>query len=243
MDIAKGIIGPGWPVSYNGDGLATVHNSDFTRDPAFTAAYARSMATPHPYGDNLDVRWRVYICCWAASQVKHLNADYVECGVFTGIMSSAVMHYIGFGKMPERRFYLLDTYNGIPPQQITDDERAQGVHNHNNHYFDCYEAALKTFGEYANARIVRGTVPDTLGQIDSDRIGYVSMDMNCVEPEMAAGEFLWPRLVPGAIMILDDYGWRTHINQKHAWDAFAAARGVQVLSLPTGQGILIKPQS
>lgn len=48
-------------------------------------------------------------------------------------------------------------------------------------------------------------------------------------------------LIP-RIMILDDYGWKTHINQKHAWDAFAAKRGVQVLSLPKGQGILIKAQ-
>ena len=100
MDISKGIIGPGWPVTFNGDGLATIHNSDFTRDPVFEAAYARSLATPHPYGKDIDVRWRVYICCWAALQVKHLDADYVECGVFTGIASSAAMHYIDFGQMP-----------------------------------------------------------------------------------------------------------------------------------------------
>lgn len=84
-------------------------------------------------------------------------------------------------------------------------------------------------------------VPDTLPQIDSDRIGYASIDMNCVEPEIAAVEFLWPRLLSGAIIILDDYGWKTHINQKHAWDEFAAQRNIRALSLPTGQGMLIKP--
>jgi O-methyltransferase len=242
MDIAKHIAGPGWPVTYNGDGLVTVHNSDFTSDPAFIAAYSRSLATPHPYGKDLDVKWRVHVCCWAALQAKHLKADYVECGVFTGLFSSAVMQYIAFGEMSDRRFFLLDTFDGIPLEQVSASEREHGIHLHNNFYFSCYDAALKTFAEYANAHIIRGKVPDTLPQITSDRIGYVSMDLNCVEPEMAAGNFLWPRMVPGALIVLDDYGWKPHIHQKHAWDRFAAERGIQVLSLPTGQGLLIKPK-
>jgi O-methyltransferase len=47
--------------------------------------------------------------------------------------------------------------------------------------------------------------------------------------------------VPGAIIVLDDYGWRKQINQKIAFDRFADAREVNILSLPTGQGLLIKP--
>ena len=45
----------------------------------------------------------------------------------------------------------------------------------------------------------------------------------------------------GAVMVLDDYGWSRHIVQKHAFDAFAAKRGVLVLPLPTGQGLIVKP--
>jgi O-methyltransferase len=48
-------------------------------------------------------------------------------------------------------------------------------------------------------------------------------------------------MVAGAIMVLDDYGWRPHIGQKQAWDGFAAERSLKVLALPTGQGLLIKP--
>jgi len=94
---------------------------------------------------------------------------------------------------------------------------------------------------FANAIIVRGAVPATLPQIDSERIAYASIDMNCVEPEIAAGEYLWPKMLPGAITVLDDYGWKPHISQKHAWDKFASQRGVKILALPTGQGLLIKP--
>lgn len=65
--------------------------------------------------------------------------------------------------------------------------------------------------------------------------------MNNTVPEIAAAETFWSRLEPGAVVVLDDYGWERHIEQKRAFDKFAAARGVTVLSLPTGQGLIIKP--
>jgi O-methyltransferase len=98
----------------------------------------------------------------------------------------------------------------------------------------------RTFAAFKNARIIRGRVLETLSQIDSDRISYASIEMNIVEPEIAAAAFLWPRMLPGAIVVLDDYGWRPHIGQKHAWDAFAKSRRHMILGLPTGQGLLIK---
>ncbi|HLO34499.1 MAG TPA: hypothetical protein VK194_00390 [Candidatus Deferrimicrobium sp.] len=42
-------------------------------------------------------------------------------------------------------------------------------------------------------------------------------------------------------MILDDHGHLPYAAQKRAFDAFAAERGVQVLLLPTGQGLIFKP--
>jgi len=40
---------------------------------------------------------------------------------------------------------------------------------------------------------------------------------------------------------MDDYGWSAYINQKKALDAFAKRKGVKILNLPTGQGLLLKP--
>ena len=58
---------------------------------------------------------------------------------------------------------------------------------------------------------------------------------------MAAFEYFWDKLSPGAPVILDDYGWTLHAAQKEAMDALAAERGVGILELPTGQGLLLKP--
>ena len=42
-------------------------------------------------------------------------------------------------------------------------------------------------------------------------------------------------------MILDDYGFATYEEQTRAMNAFAAKRGVKIATLPTGQGLLLKP--
>jgi len=46
------------------------------------------------------------------------------------------------------------------------------------------------------------------------KVSYLSIDMNCVKPEIAAAQFFWDRMVSGGIMVLDDYGFRGHIEQK-----------------------------
>jgi hypothetical protein len=65
--------------------------------------------------------------------------------------------------------------------------------------------------------------------------------MNIAYPEGAASAHFWERLTPGAVVIYDDYASQAHAPQKLALDAFAAERDVRILSLPTGQGLLLKP--
>lgn len=65
--------------------------------------------------------------------------------------------------------------------------------------------------------------------------------MNCAAPERAAAEYFWERLAPGGVILSDDYGFAGFESQRQALDEFAAARGVQVMALPTGQGLIIKP--
>jgi len=65
--------------------------------------------------------------------------------------------------------------------------------------------------------------------------------MNCSAPEMAAVQFFWERLIPGAFVLLDDYAYCGYLSQKLAMDQFADEKSVKIVSLPTGQGLLIKP--
>lgn len=220
---------------YFQDGLLTVHNSDFRRDPKFRESYALGKATGS-WGQ--DIEWRAYVCCWAAWSVRNKEGDFVECGVNRGGLSRAVMHYIDFADL-NKRFWLLDTYEGLVEHLISEDERRLGILP--GGYTDCYREVVQTFGSVPGVEIVRGVVPDTLPSVTSAKICYLSLDMNNTAPEIAAAEYFWDRLVSGGIIILDDYGWRRQINQKIAFDRFAEQRAIKILALPTGQGLIIKP--
>ena len=218
---------------------------DFLDDHRFRQAYEKGMFSGHrisgEYGVDLHIEWRIHVLCWAASQAAALKGDFVECGVNTGIFSLAICEYIGFAKLTDKNFYLFDTYEGIPKEQITDAEKQHKREEFNEiAYEDCYEQAKKNFADVPNAQLVKGRVPESLEAVEIGPVAYLSIDMNIVEPEIAALEFFWDKLVPGAPVVLDDYGWGDHIEQKRAIDEFAMKRNTEVLNLPTGQGLMIK---
>lgn len=224
-------------VTYNQDGLVTQHNADFLQDERFARAYRIGEATNSWNG--WQIHWRAHVACWAGARGAALEGDFVECGVNRGGLSLTVMEYIGFAGMPGRKFYLVDTYQGLVADKISDEERAAG--HREGSYEECYDAVRQTFGRFENAVVVRGAVPEVLPEVGAEKVCYLSLDMNCAGPEIDAAEFFWPRMVSGAVMLLDDYGWLGHAVQKRAFDDFAARKGVPLLCLPTGQGIIVKP--
>jgi O-methyltransferase len=222
--------------AYDDGHLVSFHSADFLKEPLFQEAYRLGGQTVNNWHD-CDFPWRVYTACWAANHAKGLEGDFVECGVNTGSLSRAAMHYIDFANVTGRMFYLLDTYCGIPEQ-----DRHLAAEGCVPRYRECYEEACRTFAPFANARLIRGRVPETLDQVPSTKVCYLAIDMNCAEPEIAAAEFFWDKLVRGAVVLLDDYGagpW--HLRQRQAFDRFAAQKGVRVFLLPTCQGLIIKP--
>ena len=221
-------------LTYCEDGMACIHNTAVLNEARFKEAY--SLVKTNGAWPGHEMRWRAYVVAWCAQKAAGLPGDFVECGVNEGGYSRMAMEYIGFNRLPEKKFFLLDTYCGTPAHAYSPGEDPSVRHN----YVECYERAKAMFNAYPNARLIRGEVPGTLSQITSQRVCYLSLDMNVARPEIAAAEHLWDRLVPGAPVLLDDYNWIGYEEQKKAFDDFALDRGVAVLALPTGQGIIFK---
>lgn len=225
------------PLTYNQDGLATQHNCDFMKDKLFAEAYQLGASTYQGSGSPIEkakIHWRIHVLCWAAAYSKHLEGDFVECGVNRGWFSRAIIHYVDFNQL-NKKFYLLDTFRGFSEKYTLKEENNCGML-----YEECYETVKETFRDFPNVKIIRGPVPETLPQVDATKISFLSLDMNCVMPEIAAVEFFWDKLVKGGVVVLDDYGWKSHFLQKAAFDKFAQKKGVEILSLPTGQGLILK---
>ena len=227
----------GGPVTYNQDGLGTVHNSDFMNEKDFIESFNVGAKTGS-WGQNPVNHWRVYVILWCANWAKPLEGDFVECGVNKGGHARSIINYINF-KNIKKKFYLLDTFCGLPERYISEEEKKLG--RTSGGYEECYENVKETFKDFNNVEIIRGTVPDTLSHVKAEKVSFLSLDMNNWKPEIAAGEFFWNKLVKGGVIVLDDYGYVGFHPQKHEWDKFALGKGVRILLLPTGQGLIFKP--
>ena len=223
---------------FDEEGLRTDHNHDFIREPRFLKAYQAGAAT----GDMYPGRWRFHVGLWAAQHAAKLAGDFVECGVNTGSLSVACLNYVDWNSLG-KSLHLFDTWEGFDRNLVSAREAELGAfQTFDPHYKpESYERAKSNFARFPRVNFYRGSVPSTLSMATIEQISYLSIDMNCMAPEIAAAEYFWDKIVSGGMILLDDYGWNgPHIVQKEAFDKFAADRDTQVLSLPTGQGLIVK---
>jgi O-methyltransferase len=228
-------------VTYSGDFLYTHHSADFLYDERFIKAYNEGALTDDgTLIKNVDIRWRIHLLCWAALQASKLEGDFVDCGVHTGIFARSVIDYTNFDHL-NKTYYLLDTFEGMDPKYSSDEEIEKSRKIGYSAKKNLFNKVSETFAPF-KTKIIKGAIPETLAQVESKKIAFLSIDMNCVIPEVEALEYFWDKLVPGAFIILDDYGYMNkQIEQKRAHDEFAKSKNVEILYFPTCQGVIIKP--
>lgn len=225
------------------DGLYTLHNDRFRRDAGFQSAYARGIKAS--WGVDAHIEWRVHIALWAAKLAAKTAGDFVECGVNAGFISSALMQGLDWNSTG-RRFFLIDTFAGPVAGQYTEAEvkggrlriaeeaKAAGA------YVTDLDRVRKNYAEWPKAVIIQGAVPDILSSLDVSSVAFLHIDMNCSYPETEALKFFWPLIPRAGVVLLDDYAYLGHEEQAKAMDETAKGLRADVLSLPTGQGLLIK---
>lgn len=222
------------PGLYSQDCLTTFNNHDFMQEPRFVAAYQRGIKAS---GVDHRIHWRAHVALWVASQVRRLPGAFVECGVSTGFLSSAIMHYLDWNSL-QKDFYLFDTFRGLDERFLTPNEKKTDRLSWYKNL--SYESVRENFSEFKNVHMIQGVVPESLSAVHIPSVCYLSLDMNCTVPEIEAANFFWESLVPGGMILLDDYAYSGYEEQNRAFRLFAAEKGIEILTLPTGQGLILK---
>lgn len=133
--------------------------------------------------------------------------DIVECGVWRGGNIILARFYC-----PDRTCWLYDTFAGMANRSEWDVNRS-GIK------VGCGKSAvsvedvtdnLRITGTYDERRLrfVKGPVEDTLLDPRNvpDKIALLRLDTDWYHSTRMELEVLWPRLVPGGVLIVDDYG-------------------------------------
>lgn len=218
--------------TFFGDRFATTNYVPFLDDKRFLEVYENSLRLPNNEIINsirdLNISWRAHIVTWAANQVKNLEGDFIECGVWFGFLSKIICDHIEIDKT-SKKFYLVDTWGDPNLSEI----------NHPNFTNDIYDLVSQRFNEYKNVELVRGFVPEVLQNLPIKKIAYLSIDLNGYIAERATLEQYYNLMVPGGIIYFDDYGWE-YPKLRETIDDFFKDKPETLLHFPSGNSIVIK---
>ncbi len=194
----------------------------------------------HPYTMTGEARVAALCQSIAFLEGQGIAGAVVECGVWKGGSMMAAALALLHRQSTCRPLYLFDTYSGMPPPQAVDVDhhgrsaaewladpspeaefvRARG---------DLHEVRRVMYATrypWKKIHFVPGRVEDVLPAEAPPRIALLRLDTDWYASTAHELEHLWPRLAPGGVLIVDDYGhWQ---GARRAVDEYFARHDLKV---------------
>lgn len=228
-----------------------------TMSPAFIAMVKRCMPC------TMTTPARQFALHKAVHHIVHANipGDYVECGVWRGGASMMAALTLLEAGDTARTLWLYDTYAGMSRPSDHDErikvdgsgsvritmdkwlaEQREGFNNWCYASLEDVTANMRSTGyPERRMRFVKGMVEDTIPGTVPDRIALLRLDTDFYESTLHEMQHLYPRLAPGGVLIIDDYGvWR---GSKTAVDQYLGEIGEHLLltSVDETAVVAVKP--
>jgi hypothetical protein len=176
---------------------------------------------------------------WAVYQLLRLTApvlgDTAECGVYQGA-DSYLMAMANRARGDGSLHHAFDSFEGLSFPTGQDGNYWQpGA-------LACdlttVQRNLQEFGDAV--RYYPGWIPSRFAEVAGRGFRFVHIDVDLYEPTRDSLAFFYPRLVPGGIVICDDYMFSTCPGATRAVEEFLADKPEKMLPLADGGGFLMK---
>lgn len=163
----------------------------------------------------------------------YFGKSYFSWHKFVEVLTPAATHKKVFG---------FDTFTGFPSLSAEDGASDQAIQKQPGGLSS--ESFLAEFLELLSlhnadavlpaerGKIIQGditkTLPQWLEQNPEARFCLVNIDVDIYEPTAVILEGCWDRIVPGGVLILDEYATSKWPGETNAWDDFARKRSLTV---------------
>ena len=155
-------------------------------------------------GNTLVENYRCYELFQLVREVSRLPGDILEVGVWQGgtgvVLATAAKRW-----KPEARVWLCDTFTGVVKAGERDSQYVGGEHADTS-----IEIVndLVARAQLDNVMILEGIFPEeTAAQIDAAHIALCHVDVDVYESAAEIVRWVEPRMVSGACLVFDDYGY------------------------------------
>jgi O-methyltransferase len=160
--------------------------------------------------------------CLAAPALAH--GCIIECGTWRGGMAAGLATIGG----PARDYHFFDSFAGLPPPTAEDGAYAQEaaaardgrlLHNNNTAALSEFMAALTQVAlPPERLHVHAGLFAETFPAVAVPPVAVLRLDADWYSSTMLALEKFWDRLLPGALVLIDDYyAWQGCTRAVHAF--------------------------
>jgi hypothetical protein len=201
---------------------------DWWRNEEFTGFLDRFGERTLP---NADRKWMVY---QLLRFVSDLPGDTAECGVYRGATSYLISCANRESRLQNKTHHLFDSFAGLSQPGAAD-----GAHWSEGDLRCDIAEVRRALSAFTDVKFHPGWIPDSFPEVADRKFSFVHIDVDLLEPTRDSLAFFYPRMMPGGIIVCDDYGISTCPGATSAVEQFLQSKPEKMLGLPDGGGFLI----
>ncbi|MGH9468185.1 MAG: TylF/MycF/NovP-related O-methyltransferase [Terriglobales bacterium] len=172
--------------------------------------------------------------CYALLQfLRHtasLDGSVAEVGVYKGGTARLLA-----AECAGSTLFLFDTFAGMPEIRGGVDVHRQGE------FADTSLEQVRDFvGHPERVVIRRGVFPASAVELEKERFRFVHVDCDIFDSVYACCQWFFPRLVPGGVLLFDDYAFRDCPGAKLAVDQYFSPLPEHPVLMPYGGAFVVK---
>lgn len=161
---------------------------------------------------------------------EKIAGDVVECGCFKGHSTWLIAERLHMAGWPGR-FFVFDSFEGGLSHKVAADRAANGdtrparEAEQKAHFESSLDAVDELLRPYPFVSLHKGWIPsvfDTVAGLAERRFALVHIDVDLYEPTRDTLAWFGPRMAPGGVIVIDDYGSANFPGSKTAVDEFRA---------------------
>lgn len=198
-------------------------------DPYLTAYYEAARITGS--SDNIFKQNRFFTLYQMVERVarSELSGDFAECGCWRGhstYLVADLLKSLGW----QGRFWVFDSFEGGLSDKVAQDRvgrgdsSAEAAKRQKEKFASDYDEVRTALSPFPFVSLHKGWIPaafDVPGLSDQ-RFSLVHIDVDLYEPTRDSLEFFYPRMAPGGVVVIDDYGSAIFPGAKTAVDEYLA---------------------
>lgn len=172
-------------------------------------------------------------------KIINLPGAIVECGIFKG---TSLVRFAGFrdlfGNSYSHKIIGFDTFGDFPDTEFQSDKKYRDRFIANAGSQSISEAQLREVLDHKkvneNIELISGDITKTVPEyVESNpylKISLLNLDTDIYEPAVTVLEHLYPRVVRGGIILLDDYG--EFPGETKAIDDYFSGKNIEIKKSP-----------